>query len=402
MANSDSIDKITSWASNKYRVEPTPAATGGTGLLGLAAGSSPLSMEPTKSGGYGTMNSDGSGTETMWKSQPNVSTPTAVAPPSGMLGSTTSAPAQKTDYTTQLNDLYRTTLKRDGDAAGMKWFADNLASGATTLDGVRNALVNSDEYAKANSTIPTPATLTARTIDQPTQTVQGQLSNVLAADSPVLQQARAEGQRQAADRGLLNSSIAASAGTDAMVRAATGIATSDAQTYSKAADYNTAASNELFMYNTDQVNQFKKLEAQLGSEAAARAMQVDLAKMQDATTKAGQANQMTIASMQDQTNRWQQEQQTANSRYNTDASYKQQVDTQKQSMANNIIHNMDMSPDRKAALLEQLGFGTSASANGPGTGLAGAVYVIDSVGQDLNFASTVGSKGMLDTPGAMY
>jgi hypothetical protein len=123
---------------------------------------------------------------------------------------------------------------------------------------------------------------------------------------------------------------------------------------------------------------------------AQAAQQLAIAQLQDATNRAGQSNQMTIAQMQDATSRFQSELSSTTSRYNTDTGYKQQMDSQRNSLANNIINNMEMSPDRKAAMLESLGLGTSAGRNPDGsikygTGLAGAVYVIDSTTSDLQF-----------------
>lgn len=235
-----------------------------------------------------------------------------------------------------------------------------------------------------------------RTIDKPTETVQGQIASITAADGPVMQQARAEAMRSAADRGMLNSSMAASGGEDAVIRAATGIATTDSGYYNHASDYNSAADNQALMYNTQAQNAFlsqtQSIDAQaaqqqvsLGSQAALQTQQINAnATSQDKTL----ASQRETAALQDATTRWQAEMTTANSRYNTDAAYKQQMDSQKQSLANNIIANMDLSPDRKAAMLEALGMGSSAKKNADGsiaagTGLAGAVYVIGSTAADL-------------------
>lgn len=136
-------------------------------------------------------------------------------------------------------------------------------------------------------------------------------------------------------------------------------------------------------------------------DATARAnaaQQLAIAQMQDATNRNQQTNQLTIAQMQDATQRFQSELSSSTSRYNTDSSYKQQMDSQRNSLANNIIMNMELSPDRKAAMLEQLGLGTSASRNPDGsvkygTGLAGAVYVLNSTSDDLNFSGKPGTGG---------
>ena len=77
----------------------------------------------------------------------------------------------------------------------------------------------------------------------PNQTVQSQLEQVIAADSPLMQQARTRALQQANQRGLLNSSMAATAGQSAVLDAATPIAQQDARTYSEAARFNSDASN---------------------------------------------------------------------------------------------------------------------------------------------------------------
>lgn len=210
---------------------------------------------------------------------------------------------------------------------------------------------------------------------KPNETVQGQLSTILGDNSPVLQQARADAMRAAADRGMLNSTMAASGGEDATIRSATGIATSDAGTYNNAANYNTAAINQGIMWNADQVAQLQRLQQQLADSAAARAQSMSIAQMQDATS------------------RYQSELSNATSKYNTDKSYQQQADAQKTTLVNNIMNNMELSPDRKAAMLEALGEGTSAKQNADGsysagTGLAGAVYVIGSTSADLQYNPT--------------
>lgn len=309
------------------------------------------------------------------------------------------------------------------------------------------------------------------------ETVDGQLQMLLAENSPVLQQQRAMAMRAAADRGMQNSALAASGADNAMTTAATGIATQDAATYGKAADYNTTATNQAIMWNADTAAQAERLQAQLKDAAATRqqqlytaqmsqateaqktqqqlliaqmqdntqraqyaqqmaqaqitdstnraqlaqqlaiaqmqdattranaAQQLAIAQMQDATNRSQQSNQLTIAQMQDATTRFQSELNSSTSRYNTDASYKQQMDSQRNSLANNLIMNMDLSPDRKAAMLEQLGLGTSAGYNADGsikygTGLAGAVYVIGSTSSDLNFSG--GTSGKTNNGSAYY
>jgi hypothetical protein len=216
-----------------------------------------------------------------------------------------------------------------------------------------------------NATAIDPSSIATRTIDPGTETVAGQVNKITAENSPVLQQAQAQAMRTAAGRGMLNSAMAASAGENAVISQAANMAAQDASAYKSAADYNTAAKNQATMWNADQAAQLQRLDLQLQDSAASRAQSLSLAQMQDATT------------------RYQAEMSANTSRYNTDASYRQQMDSQKISLANNIIQNMDISPDRKAAMLQALGFGTSAGNGSGGSGLAGAVYVIGSTSADL-------------------
>lgn len=94
-----------------------------------------------------------------------------------------------------------------------------------------------------------------RTIDPATGTVQGQISGIIAANSPLMQQAKANAQQQMNDRGLINSSIAVGAGQNAVLTAATPIAASDAGAYNTAASQNQAAANTANLQNSSQANQ---------------------------------------------------------------------------------------------------------------------------------------------------
>jgi hypothetical protein len=213
-----------------------------------------------------------------------------------------------------------------------------------------------------------PATLNTdaldrRVINPNTETVRGQMQSLLDQDSPYMQQARARAQRVLAGRGLINSTMAGTAGEDAAIAAALNIATPDAATYGRAADYNTALANQGSMYNADTLNAFAGKRVDFG-------------------------NQLQLAQLQADVSRYQAELSSETSRYNTDAGYRDTVERNKTTLVNNILMTPDLSPDRKAALLEQMGMGTAAKrdANGnpiPGSGMAGAVYVIDDVAKDL-------------------
>lgn len=225
--------------------------------------------------------------------------------------------------------------------------------------------------------------LDRRTIDPRTETVKGQMLDLLKEGSPYIEQAKYDAMRTAAERGMLNTTMAASAGEDAAIRSALNIATPDAGYYNKASDYNTAIRNDARKWNAEQLNQFAANQQQFFNQAELQRMQ--------------QGHQLTLAQLQDATDRWKTQTQDATSRYNTDAQYKQQADNNKKSLVNNVMMNMDLSPDRKAAMLEALGEGSSArkekQADGsykviPGTGLAGAVYIITDVGDELRQAAT--------------
>lgn len=81
-------------------------------------------------------------------------------------------------------------------------------------------------------------------VDPAKQTVAGQLSSVMSADSPLIQQARSRAMEQMNARGLANSSMALSAADSAAYEAAVPIAKADAATYFDAAKTNTDAQNQ--------------------------------------------------------------------------------------------------------------------------------------------------------------
>lgn len=75
------------------------------------------------------------------------------------------------------------------------------------------------------------------------QTVANQISQIISADSPLMQQARMRAMQSANAGGLLNSTMAASAGESALYDAAMPIAQQDASTYASAAQFNADANN---------------------------------------------------------------------------------------------------------------------------------------------------------------
>lgn len=97
----------------------------------------------------------------------------------------------------------------------------------------------------ADSSAENPGLVSAvtRDVNQPTDTVSGQLTTLLDKNSPYIQQARNMAARQANSRGLINSSIAAGAGEEAAINAALPIAQQDATTYLNQGQTNQAAEN---------------------------------------------------------------------------------------------------------------------------------------------------------------
>lgn len=78
---------------------------------------------------------------------------------------------------------------------------------------------------------------------QPNETVRSQLQQIIADDSPLMQQARTRALQTANSRGLLNSSMARTAADSAMYDAAMPIATQDASTYARAGEFNSNTKN---------------------------------------------------------------------------------------------------------------------------------------------------------------
>lgn len=223
----------------------------------------------------------------------------------------------------------------------------------------------------------TPATinkndLTMRTIDPATETAEGRQIGMLSGNNPYIQGFRDRVARAANERGLSNSSIAVSGGEEAAANASEPIALADAAAYQSAGHYDTALKNQALMYNVDEQNQYK-LQANTiaGQQAIAQI---------SAATSIGVAGinataQLSAASLQAENQRFIAQMNNAQSKYNTDQNYRTQQDNNHNTLVNNIMNNMELSPDRKAAMLTQLGEG----------GLASAIYVHD---PDLNFGGT--------------
>lgn len=104
--------------------------------------------------------------------------------------------------------------------------------------------------------IPSPA---QRTVD-PQELVEFRMSQMMKQDSPYTQQAMTNAMQFANQAGLLNTSIAASAGLDAAIRSALPIAQQDATTLHGQALENQRAVNEFLLQDYLTRNQFRLTE----------------------------------------------------------------------------------------------------------------------------------------------
>jgi hypothetical protein len=95
-----------------------------------------------------------------------------------------------------------------------------------------------------------------RQVNAAQDTTSGQLQRIVAEDSPLMQQARAQAKQGMAARGLVNSSMAQGAGVAAMLEKATPIAKADADTYFSQGITNQNSANVGGQFNVGQQNQF--------------------------------------------------------------------------------------------------------------------------------------------------
>lgn len=121
-----------------------------------------------------------------------------------------------------------------------------------------------------SSTQPAQASANLQTVAED-QTVSGALDKMLAADSPYIQRAQARSMEQSNARGLLNSSMAAGAGTAAAIDAALPIAQGNASLFADSRNRNQDAMNSTGQFNANQTNQFgladKNIQAQTARDA---------------------------------------------------------------------------------------------------------------------------------------
>lgn len=111
--------------------------------------------------------------------------------------------------------------------------------------------------------VPTVAPVKAEV--NPGETVEGITNRLLGEDSTYMQRARSLAEQKANERGLLNSSIAAGAGTAAAIDASLNIAQPDASIYSSKRIADAAADNEANRLNAANQLQASQFNAQQGN-----------------------------------------------------------------------------------------------------------------------------------------
>ncbi len=127
-------------------------------------------------------------------------------------------------------------------------------------DGTPKSMMQlaAEELARQNTITPT-----LTTFDE-SKGVAGRVGSIIGADSPLMQQAATKGTQIAAQRGLTNSSLAAEASQQAVLGAATPIATADASLF-----------NQGLLANQNASNSAKTTNAQMGVSAGLQGMQMD-------------------------------------------------------------------------------------------------------------------------------
>ena len=99
------------------------------------------------------------------------------------------------------------------------------------------------------------------------QTVQGQMSGLLAKGSPLMQRAETRANQQSVQRGLLNSSMAVGAAQNAVIDAAMPMAQQDAGTYAESARSNAAARTSTSQFNAGETNTASRFGADAENQA---------------------------------------------------------------------------------------------------------------------------------------
>lgn len=125
---------------------------------------------------------------------------------------------------------------------------------------------------------------------KPEQTTAGQIHDIIASGSPLMQQAETNARFAMNQRGLINSSIGVTAGQSAVIAAAQPIAAADAAAYERAATNTTSAQNTALAAGAQAQNTSALQKAQSDTSTF-------IANLQSNTT-------LTAQRMQDETNKF--------------------------------------------------------------------------------------------------
>ncbi len=178
----------------------------------------------------------------------------------------------------------------------------NTGTGATSYTGAPSSSFSATDPnvqgGYTNPATPTTGTYSAsqQTVD-PNMTTSGQLANALKAGSPLVDAAQAQTNQQYNARGLLNSSMGATAATDAAINTALPIAQGDAQANQQVSAANQAATNTEQQFNVGTQNQAvlagQQGQIQSGLSKQAAGQQAGLQQQQGVINSALTAQQGT-------------------------------------------------------------------------------------------------------------
>jgi len=216
-------------APNTANTSADPFATPSTGTAAPATTTAPGSQGPAIRPGGGSSTATG----------------TATTPP------VPTGPGVKDPTVTQAN-------------TGTAPTAPTVNFGGYTPTTTNGGLINTAQTPLANTTASTAQTWTP-TADQ---TTSGQLSQILASNSPLMGQASLQADQAMAGRGLLNSSMTAGAEEQAMINSATPIAQSNAQTLAAAGAQNAQEGTQANLATAAQTN--AAAQQQAGAQASAQ------------------------------------------------------------------------------------------------------------------------------------
>lgn len=136
-------------------------------------------------------------------------------------------------------------------------------------------------------------------LDTAKQTTSGQLDSILQKDNPLMQTARTQATQQANDRGLINSTMAAQAGEQAVIQTALPIAQADAGVNATNAQWNADQSNKNSMFNASESNKLLQTGLDLNSRTELANIEANYKNLMQANSSAFQTYQQAIKNISD-------------------------------------------------------------------------------------------------------